>query len=75
MAFEPGVVILTATLASQLPMLGESLRAVRADAGDSLRLYAGGSAIREAPDVAQEWGADGVVEGLRHALETLESPD
>lgn len=71
-AFEPDVVVLSATLTQHLSALERSVRALRQQAGDRTRLLVGGSAVTEAPELPTQWGADGTVESLAAAIDTIE---
>jgi len=72
-AFEPTVVVVSATLATQLPMLERSVRALRANAGGDVRIVVAGAASATDPDLPQSWGADATVDSVESALAQLEA--
>lgn len=72
-AFEPDVVVLSATLTLHLSALERSVRALRQQAGDRLQLLVGGSAVAEAPELPAQWGADGTVGSLAAAIDALDA--
>jgi MerR family transcriptional regulator, light-induced transcriptional regulator len=75
LAFEPEAMFLSATLTNHLPVLERSVRALRQQAGDRIRLFVGGYGVADAPELPQEWGADGVVSSLEGAIDALEGLD
>ena len=74
-AFEPDVVVLSATLTDHLVALERSVRALRREAGAEIRIYAGGSAVAAAPELPEQWGADGTLSDLASALDLLLGTD
>lgn len=67
--FDIDLVLLNATLATQLKQLGETIEAIKA-VRPGARVLAGGLAFEELPDLWRRLGADGYAADARGALET-----
>jgi methanogenic corrinoid protein MtbC1 len=71
--FEVDLVVLSATLGVQLPILGEVIRGLRqTDLDRPVRVLIGGRALLELPDLWQQLGADGYAETMGAAVEEAE---
>lgn len=62
--FEADLLLLAATLTMQLKALERSIAAVRAAAGDSVRILVGGQVFGDAPAIWQRLGADACADTL-----------
>jgi MerR family transcriptional regulator, light-induced transcriptional regulator len=64
----PAVVGISATMLYSLPRVAELVSAIRASAGEGVRIVVGGGAFRAAPDAWADMGADGAASDLRSAV-------
>lgn len=71
-AFTPDVVVVSATLSTQLTVLERTVRALRASAGGDVRIVVAGSASAADVDLPVSWGADAVVDSVDAAVAMLE---
>ena len=68
--FEADLLLLTATLSTQLPRTRQTIRTVRERCGHDVKILVGGSAFDEAQDVWRKVGADGYGPTIDQALST-----
>lgn len=67
--FEADLLLLTATLSTQLPRARQTIRAIRERCERPVKILVGGAAFDEAPEVWRKVGADGYGANLGEALE------
>lgn len=72
-AFEPDVIIVSATLATHLTALERSVRGLRANVGGDAKIMVAGAASAQDADLPLTWGADAVVKSVEAALTQLEA--
>jgi methanogenic corrinoid protein MtbC1 len=66
--FDGDLLVLSATLATQLERIADSIEAVRRLEGRSVKVMVGGLAFRDTPQLWQDLGADGYAEDARQAV-------
>lgn len=68
-AYRADLVVLNATLTTQLRMLGDSIALIRR-AAPAAKIMVGGLAFEDAPDLWRQLGADGYASGMENAVST-----
>ncbi len=69
-AFEVDLLLLSATLTTQLSTLGAAISKIRQIVGDDTRILVGGLALEDSPDLWAQLGADAYAADIRSAIAT-----
>ena len=67
--FDADLLVITATLSTQLPRVRQTIRAIRERSDRNVKIMVGGAAFDEAPEVWRKVGADGYAPTINAALE------
>ena len=67
--FDGDLVVLSATLATQLARVADAIEAVRRLENRQVKVMVGGLAFRDAPELWRQLGADGYAEDVRQAVD------
>lgn len=67
--FAADLLLLTATLSTQLHRVRETIEAIREHSGDRVKILVGGTTFDESPDLWKKVGADAQARDIRQALE------
>ncbi len=67
--FEADLVVLAATLTTQLKQLQATIEAIRGVRGDAVKILVGGNVFSDAPELWKELGADAHASGVEEAVE------